>query len=84
MMPDGPVEAEPGAAELARFAADIAAQRLSDRVDDSQPQAAAAGGAVTARVESDKGFKHPLTRLWRNARAIILHRQRGAVAAQVQ
>ncbi|MNH38103.1 hypothetical protein D3C79_990870 [compost metagenome] len=53
-------------------------------MDNSQSQAAAAGRAVAARVETHKGFKHALAGIGGNAGAIIFHPQAGAIAVQVQ
>ena len=79
-----PAKAEARAAELALFAMYRAAHRLRDRVDNRQPQAASAGGAIAAGVEADKRLKHGFSRFRGKPRTVILHRQAGLIAMQIQ
>ena len=72
-MVNRPAENERRAAERAFVAADFTGHRLSNTVYDSQPQAAAAGGAIAARIETDKRLEYPFAFLEGDTRAIIFH-----------
>lgn len=56
-MPEGPAKGETRAAEFAFVTHHRTAHGLRNRVDDGQPESAAARGPVAAGIETNKRFK---------------------------
>src|SRR5688572_6181790 len=72
-----PAETQTGTAERAAVNGDTPLISDGDGMDDCQPQPAAAGGAITARVQANKGLKDAGTFFRRDARPVVFNLQAG-------
>lgn len=83
-MPEGPAKGETRAAEFAFVTHHRTAHGLRNRVDDGQPESAAAGGPVAAGIETNKRFKNLLTGVRWNAGAIVFDDQHRLITLKQQ